>query len=176
MHSSCLLYCSPLKIITMAKRVAHGHQQARRNKHGKQKKQRRGGCLSKKEKVEDTQELKTYSFLFSLVQCVYNRAAPVLAHAVMLLAIPFLIHVKITGSGYIWSFAFTSCLFLCWGYYSSTQVYIHRTDSLGNHLLSRFNHACTHQSITKLGEGDFIYSMLCVYVCVIKINWLGMYE
>jgi hypothetical protein len=39
--------------------------------------------------------------LFSLVQCVYNRAAPVLAHAVMLLAIPFLIHVKITGSGYI---------------------------------------------------------------------------
>jgi len=65
------------------------------------KRSKEWGSLSKKEKVEDTQELKTYSFWFSWVQCVYNRAAPVLAHAFMLLAMPFLIHVKITGSGYI---------------------------------------------------------------------------
>jgi hypothetical protein len=67
----------------------------RRNKHGKQKKQGMGESF---EKRIGRRHAGTENVVFGSVGC---RAAPVLAHAFMLLAMPFLIHVKITGSVYI---------------------------------------------------------------------------
>lgn len=141
------LLFSPLKITS-------SWPPAAQKKQTWQAKEARNGESFEKEKIEeDTQELKTYSFWFSWVQCVYNRAAPVLAHAFMLLAMPFLIHVKITGSGYI-CVHFLSLSLLG----SIIVVYIDRTQTVLATIFypDLIMRACTHQSITKLGGKQHI--------------------